>query len=80
MKILSKLWQYILNILVLIDQALNTVLFFGDPHETMSSRIGKYATKGFKWACVICRFLDWVDKRHCATSIEPAVGSKDVIT
>lgn len=77
--ILLKLWQYILNYLLLLDEAINTILF-GDPRETMSSRIGKYASKGFKWACVICRFLDWIDPRHCATAIEPAVGSKDVIT
>jgi hypothetical protein len=78
-KYLNKLKQYLLNILILLDEALNTILFFGDPRETMSSRIGKYATKKQAWACFLCKILDAIDKRHCATAQEPTVGDRNVV-
>jgi len=64
--------RWLLNILVSIDQFVNTVLG-GDPDETISSR----AAKSKAWpACVLCRVLDWLDKGHCRRSIEPDEGTR----
>lgn len=68
--------QYIWNILVSLNQFFNTV-FFGDPDETISSRAGKAAKKKERWACVLCRLLNWLEKDHCTKSIEPDEGIKE---
>jgi hypothetical protein len=40
----------------------------GDGKETISSRAGRLmAERG--WACYLCKFLDWLKKEHCKTSI-----------
>lgn len=57
--------EYILNILIWLDVGINTLFLGGSPYETLSSRIGKRADKGEIWACVLCRFLDRLDTRHC---------------
>lgn len=70
--------QYGLNILIAIDQLFNA-LFFGDPDETMSSRMGKYVTRGRGFIpCVLCKLLDIVfrEKDHCKNSIELDEGEK----
>ena len=60
--------RYFLNILIWLDIGVNVLLLGGSPYETLSSRIGKRRDKGDKWACVVCRVLDWVDERHCSTA------------
>ncbi len=64
--------HYIRNLLISIDQFVNTVLG-GYPDETLSSRMGKHQN------CLICRFvcklLDIVDKDHCKKSIEHDEGN-----
>jgi hypothetical protein len=74
---MATLKLYIFNILVAIDQLVNSFLA-GAPDETLSSRSGKAADKGEKWACVLCKFLDYMDKNHCKNSIESDRGSKAV--
>ena len=61
--------QYIWNLLVAVDQFINT-LFGGYPDETISSRAAKQHRKGKRWACILCRLLDVVDKDHCEKNIE----------
>ena len=69
-----KIMQYFFNILIMIDQSLNTIIG-GDPDETLSSRFGKCN----KWACrFICRLLDKIDYRHCKKSIEKDEGASEV--
>lgn len=70
--------QYILNVLVGLDQFTNA-LFGGSPEETISSRAGKGQKEGKRWACLLCRFLDYLQKDHCIRSIEPDEGSDAVI-
>ena len=70
--------QYVLNVLVGLDQFTNA-LIGGDPQETISSRAGKGQKEGKRWACLLCRFLDYLQKDHCARSIEPDEGSDAVI-
>lgn len=60
--------RYILNIMIWIDIGLNVLLFAGSPYETISSRVGKQRDKGERWACMICKWLDWIDKQHCETA------------
>jgi len=68
---------YFRNLLVAIDQLINSILF-GDPDETLSSRLGKNRKNCF--VCdFICKFLDKIDRRHCSKSIEKDEGSRDVL-
>lgn len=55
------------------DQLANAA-FGGHEDETISSRAGKAARKGKRWACVLCRLLDRLDPGHCEKSIEPDRG------
>lgn len=52
------------------DQLANTA-FGGHEDETISSRAGKEARKGKRWACLLCKFLDRFDPEHCEKNIEP---------
>lgn len=52
------------------DQLANAA-FGGDEDETISSRAGKAAKAGKRWACVLCRLLDKLDPGHCEKNIEP---------
>lgn len=67
--------RYLLNWLILLDEAGATLLGF-DPGETISSVAGKAQQKKRRWACVLCRVLDWIRHDHCAKSILPYVGSR----
>ena len=75
MIIWNKIWKWFLNILLALD-FLGNALTGGDPEETISSRIGKKRVKGKD--CVICRFLckflDWLDPRHCRDAIDYSEG------
>lgn len=72
---MKRIGKWLINILYALDLLLNA-LTFGDPEETVSSRIGKKMAKGKK--CHICMALCWVldkiDPRHCANSINPRQG------
>lgn len=37
----------------------------GNEDETISLRAGRLRKTGRGWACVLCRFLDWLDPGHC---------------
>jgi len=68
--------QYIKNILVSVDQLLNTVML-GDPDETMSSRAGRVWPDS-KWR----KFIDWLmfwQSNHCHKAIEKSEGKKDLL-
>lgn len=62
-----------MNWLRWLDEGLN-VLTGGDANETMSSRAGKGER-----ACILCRFLDMIQKDHCSRSINPDVGTNATI-
>lgn len=62
--------RYVLNVLIVIDVAFNVILG-GDPYETISSRAGK---SDRKWACVLCKFLNWLQPGHCKGAIIPSAG------
>lgn len=65
--------RYVWNIIVWLDQGINT-FFFGDPDETVSSRAAKAAARGKTWGCCLCKFLDLFDKGHCANTVEQDEG------
>lgn len=65
------------NLLIAVDQLLNT-LAFGDPDETLSSRLGK-ASSRCALCRAICRFLNGIDACHCEKSIEPDEGKNGII-
>jgi len=66
--------KYLFNILVSLDQLVNTILG-GYPDETLSSRMGKYAIKGRGWVpCTICKLLNLFQKDHCIKTIETDEG------
>jgi hypothetical protein len=74
------LFKYIINILIAIDQFINTI-FFGDPDETISSRTGKAirANKGSWFAKKLNAFLDLFEKNHSINSIEEEEGKDAII-
>lgn len=41
----------------------------GNGKKTISRSTGEAQTRGEKWACVLCRFLDWFDPEHCQKSL-----------
>ena len=40
----------------------------GDGKETISSRAGRLMGEK-KWACYLCKLLDWLEKKHCENAI-----------
>lgn len=81
--------KYIKNILIAFDQLVNAILF-GDPDETISSKLGKsqrgdYGTGLrillYPFAKIVdCVFYILGDKNHCQTSIEEDEGNNDLMT
>lgn len=66
--------QYIWNLLISVDQLINTILG-GDPDETMSSRMGKHLAKHDCPFCnLMCGLLNLINKDHCVKSIERDEG------
>ncbi len=64
--------NYAYNVMVATSQLANTVLFFGDPDESISGRIGKSIVAG-GWAA----HVPWPGfmRRHWLGSIEQAEGA-----
>lgn len=56
------------RVVVAHDQALNAANG-GSEDETISSRAGRAAKRGDRWACILCRILDRLDPGHCDKSI-----------
>lgn len=71
MGIMKLIKRWLLNMLLALDTSINA-LIGGDPFETISSRAGK---SDRKWACVLCKFLDWLDKDHCKKAILSTAGA-----
>lgn len=81
----SDLVRYVWNLLIAFDQGVNT-LFGGDPDETISSRMGKWArnqenNRGLKkpiyW--VANKIVELFEKDHFKKSIEEDEGKDEVI-
>ncbi len=72
-----KICKYFWNILIAIDQFVNTVLG-GDPDETISSRAGKRQEDQW-WAKALCWVLNKLDTNHCKESIEKDEGDDEVL-
>ena len=59
--------QYLLNVLSLGDRAINVILLFGDPRQSISSRMGRNVAAGRCQFCGwVCRRLDFFQADHCA--------------
>ena len=70
---MASLRTYLWNLLVSLDQFINTALG-GHPDETISSRAAKSRKRGKRWACILCRILDRLDPNHCEKNIEADEG------
>jgi len=82
---MNKLKQYFWNILISFDQFVNTICG-GDPDETISSRMGKWArngenNKGLKKPLyMIAHFVvELFEKNHFSKSIEDDEGKNEII-
>lgn len=75
---MSKIGRYLLNWLILLDEAGNT-LFGGSPNETISERAAKARNAGRRWGCVLCKFLGWISKGHCDNALTSTIGDDAVI-
>ena len=67
--------SYFRRLVVAVDQLLNVILG-GDEDETISSRIAKDNRRGRKFACFLCKILDWIDPHHCEKAIERDEGKR----
>jgi hypothetical protein len=67
--------SYFRRLFVAVDQLLNVILL-GNEDETISSRIAKDRRRGRKFACILCRVLDWLDPHHCEKAIEKDEGKR----
>lgn len=74
MNFLQRLGKYGKNILVAVDQLVNTLLL-GDPDETISSRCGK---RNCRVCRLLCAVLDRLDHRHCKRNIEEDEGANGI--
>jgi hypothetical protein len=84
MNVFRSIGNYLMNVLISIDQLGNSVMG-GDPDETISSRLGKAEqSHGGKipWTSPISRLtaeaLNKIDKNHCKDAIEKDEGEKAV--
>lgn len=75
-----KLWRYLRNVAVGVDQ-LGNALLAGDPDETVSSRLERLRVKHggripwhHPWARLLARALETIDPGHLARSLEPGEG------
>lgn len=68
MTFLMGLLFYCKNLALALDQ-LGNALIGGDPDETISRRAGRARVRNETWGCWLCRVLDWIDGRHCASSV-----------
>ncbi|RFC01605.1 hypothetical protein DDJ70_31975 [Klebsiella michiganensis] len=84
MNAIAFLKRYLWNWLRWGDEGLN-VFWGGDANEMLSSRAGKAQKKGARWACMLCRVIDWVigifgrPPGHCARSINPDDGANATV-
>ena len=63
--------QYIKNIFIWIDQGINTIILFGYPDETLSSRFYRwYRDDKYKYPMIILDKIASIfnDKNHCYNS------------
>lgn len=71
---MRNLGDYILNILIAIDQLFNVILLKGRPDHTISGRVGykSYTTKKWywRWSEKVINTIFWWDDNHCYNSIE----------
>jgi hypothetical protein len=75
---MSKVGRYLMNWLILLDQAGNT-LAGGSPNETISERAAKARNAGRTWGCVLCRVLNWINPGHCDNALTSTIGDDAVI-
>ena len=67
--------SWTVRVLVSIDQLANTLLN-GKPDETISSRVGKNAIAGKRWALIAEKFINALfkfligEENHCRSHIE----------
>jgi hypothetical protein len=72
LSIIGKIKHYIWNLLIAIDQLINTI-FGGDPDETISSRLGKNRNRN-SFTRFISDFLDLFEWKHVEKSVEEDEG------
>lgn len=72
------MWQYIKNILIALDQLLNTV-FNGMPDETLSARAWRLEQeRGRKWPRILIDLLLFFEKDHCYQSYLSEIERKQL--
>lgn len=69
--------RWALNVLVVLDIAVNVVVLCSHDVETLSRRAARARQKGKRWGCVVCRLVDRLFASigihdHCKRSLERA--------
>jgi hypothetical protein len=64
--------SYLTRLGIALDEALNVLLFNGDPDQTISYHAAIAEEDGKRWGCWLCWALArLVQPRHCAMQREP---------
>jgi len=63
-----KLSQYLVNVAVSLDMCLNTIVLFGHPSETISTRVAKHRGTSCV-AMTVYQMLNAIQKDHCERSL-----------
>lgn len=76
--------KYVLNLMIAVDEFANATVLLGDPHETISSHIGKLAAEGHPTAELAARVIDLImlnNPHHCqdAAAHEAAMGNDAIL-
>lgn len=81
---MNNIEKYIENLAIAIDEFFNAAALLGDPHETISSHVGKLAAQGVPGADKAQQAINFLmlnNPTHCqdAAQHEAAVGKDGVI-
>lgn len=73
-RFVKRVFKYLFNVLIAIDQLFNVLLLNGKPDHTISGRVGYKSLTTGKWYWLLLEkainTLFFFDKDHCRTSIE----------
>lgn len=46
---------------------------------TISSHAALNAQRGKRWGCILCRWLDWLEKDHCAIALQSDIARAQAV-
>ena len=69
--------QYFYNLLIALD-CLGNAVIGGNPHQTISARLGRAQLRKSKYGAWLAKILDWIDPKHCENAAKYGDRGKEV--